>query len=176
MSTDLVERLRNAIRDVPDFPSEGILFKDITPVLADGELFGAVVELFVSRLRDRRIDKVAAIDARGFILGGAMACELGCGFVPIRKKGKLPHETLSASYELEYGENTLEIHRDACGAGERLVLVDDLLATGGTAAAACGMIRELGAELVEALFLVELTFLHGRDKLTHLPVYAPVVY
>ena len=171
-----VDQIRNAIRDVPDFPKPGILFKDITPVLADPALFAACVNLLAERLRDRRIDKVAAIDARGFLFGGALARELDCGVVPIRKEGKLPWKTVSASYELEYGSNTLEIHRDAFQLGDRVVLVDDLLATGGTARACAHMIGELGADLVEAQFLVELAFLHGREQLGGIPVFAPVVF
>src|ERR1700741_5657129 len=136
MGSDTVERLRAAVRDVPDFPKKGIVFKDITPVLSDPDLFRASIDLFLERCRGREVDKIVGIDARGFVFGSAIAYELGVGFVPIRKRGKLPYQTEVAKYSLEYGEAEMEMHIDAIGAGERIVLVDDLLATGGTAAAA----------------------------------------
>jgi adenine phosphoribosyltransferase len=171
-----VEKLKAAIRDVPDFPKPGILFKDITPVLADPALFRMAIDLFVARLDDKAVAKVAAIDARGFMFGAAVADRLGLGFVPVRKAGKLPYKTYEASYALEYGTNTIAIHQDAFGPGERVVLIDDLLATGGTAAAAVDLIRKAGGELVEAQFLIELAFLEGRAKLAGTPVFAPIVY
>jgi adenine phosphoribosyltransferase len=171
-----VEKLKAAIRDVPDFPKPGILFKDITPVLADPALFRMAIDLFVARLDDKAVAKVAAIDARGFMFGAAVADRLGLGFVPVRKAGKLPYKTYEASYALEYGTNTIAIHQDAFGPGERVVLIDDLLATGGTAAAAVDLIRKAGGELVEAQFLIELAFIEGRAKLAGTPVFAPIVY
>ena len=171
-----IEAIRAAIRDVPDFPKPGILFKDITPVLADPALFRAAVALFVARHRGGGLTRVAAIESRGFLFGSAVAHELGLGLIPVRKKGKLPYHTVSASYALEYGEATIEMHRDACGPGDRVLLIDDLLATGGTALAAAGLIERLGASVAEIDFLVELTFLPGRQKLAAYPVFAPISY
>ncbi len=164
--------LRQAIRDVPDFPKPGIVFKDITPILADAELFRLSIDSFVSASRDLRPDKIVGIDARGFLFGAAVAYELGVGFVPVRKKGKLPYRCESAAYQLEYGTAIAEMHSDALRPGERVVLIDDLLATGGTAAAAIQLIQKIGAELVEAQFLIELGFLHGRKNLGDSPVRA----
>ncbi len=157
--------LRAAVRDVPDFPKPGIIFKDITPILGDGALFRQAIGAFVAACRDLEISKVIGIDARGFIFSAAVAHELGAGLVPIRKKGKLPWKTESAAYKLEYGEAVMEMHIDAIQPGERVMLVDDLLATGGTAAAAVKLIERTGAELVEAQFLIELEFLDGRAAL-----------
>lgn len=157
--------LRAAIRDVPDFPKPGILFKDITPILADGALFKLSIDAFVESARPLGIDKVVGIDARGFLFGAAVAYELGVGFVPVRKKGKLPFTCQSAAYTLEYGEAVVEMHIDALRPGERVVLIDDLLATGGTAAAAVKLIGKMRAELVLAQFLIELGFLGGRKNL-----------
>lgn len=170
MGSETVERLRAAVRDVPDFPKKGIVFKDITPVLSDPALFRASIDLFLERCRDREVDKVVGIDARGFVFGSAVAYELGVGFVPIRKRGKLPYRTEIAKYSLEYGEAEVEMHTDAVTAGERVVLVDDLLATGGTSAAAAALIRKTGAKLLEAQFLIELEFLEGRKRLEPTPV------
>jgi len=163
---DQVARITQAIRDIPDFPKPGVIFKDITPVLADGELFRELIEFFAEELAPGSCDCVAGIDARGFIIGGALALRLGVGFVPIRKKGKLPFDCISEDYTLEYGTGTLEMHRDAVKPGQRVLLIDDLLATGGSAAAAVRMLRTLGAEVVGIRFLMELEFLHGRDALT----------
>jgi len=171
-----VERLKAAIRDVPDFPQPGILFKDITPVLADPELFKLAVELFADRHTRNRIDYVAVVEARGFIFGSALAYRLGAGIVPIRKKGKLPYQTLEATYDLEYGTATLQVHVDALETGSRVLLIDDLLATGGTAAAAAGMIEKLGGTVVEIDFLIELAFLKGREKLSGYEIFAPIVF
>lgn len=171
-----MDRVRTAIRDVPDFPKPGILFKDITPVLSDPVLFKLVVDAFAARLKQKSVEKIAGIESRGFIFGAAVACQLGVGFVPVRKKGKLPYKTIEQSYELEYGTATLEIHEDAFRAGERVAVVDDLLATGGTAKAAATLIEKLGANVVELDFLVELAFLKGRDKLTRYTLFAPVVF
>src|SRR5262249_32815842 len=170
MASEMLEELRVAVRDVSDFPKKGIVFKDITPVLSDPVLFRASIDLFLERCRGRNIDKIVAIDARGFLFGSAVAYELGLGFVPIRKRGKLPYQTDTAKYSLEYGEAEMEMHIDAVTAGERVVLVDDLLATGGTSAAAAGLIREAGGDLLEAQFLIELEFLNGRKQLEPTPV------
>lgn len=170
MTQGTIQKLRAAVRDVPDFPKRGIVFKDITPVLNDPALFRVSIDLFLERCRGRKIDKIVGIDARGFVFGSAVAYELGVGFVPIRKRGKLPYQTETAKYSLEYGEAEMEMHIDAIGAGERVVLVDDLLATGGTSAAAAVLIRKAGGELLEAQFLIELESLHGRNQLEPTPV------
>ncbi len=162
--------LRTAVRDVPDFPKPGILFKDITPILADGALFRKAVDCFVEVNRGVGIDKIVGIDARGFLFGAAAAYALGVGFVPVRKKGKLPYQAEAVAYALEYGESSVEIHVDAISPGERVVLIDDLLATGGTAAAAVELIAKVGGQLLEAQFLIELEFLNGRGRLRELPV------
>jgi len=161
----MVERLREAIRDVHGFPKAGIVFKDITPILGDGELFRLSIDLLCRTAGGEKIDKVVGIDARGFIFAAVVADRLGVGFVPIRKKGKLPWKCIEESYALEYGEAVVEIHEDAIKPGERILLVDDLLATGGTAAAAVKLLEGLGAEIVAVSFLIELCFLKGRDKL-----------
>jgi len=176
MALGRVEELRAAVRDVPDFPKRGIVFKDITPVLSDPVLFRASVDLFLERCRGLKIDKIVGIDARGFLFGSAVAYELGLGFVPIRKRGKLPYRTETAKYSLEYGEAEMEMHVDAMSAGERIVLVDDLLATGGTSAAAAVLIRKAGGHLLEAQFLIELESLHGRKRLQPTPVTAFLKY
>ena len=170
MGSETVEKLRAAVRDVPDFPKKGIMFKDITPVLSDPSLFRASIDLFLERCRGREVDKIVGIDARGFVFGSAVAYQLGVGFVPIRKRGKLPYRTEIAKYSLEYGEAEVEMHTDAVSEGERIVLVDDLLATGGTSAAAAALIRNAGADLIEAQFLIELEFLEGRKRLDPTPV------
>jgi adenine phosphoribosyltransferase len=174
--TDMLERLRMAIRDVPDFPKKGIVFKDITPLLGDRALFRASIDLFLERSRGKKIDKIVGIDARGFLFGSAVAYELGVGFVPIRKRGKLPYKTEIAKYSLEYGEAEMEMHIDAIIAGERVVLVDDLLATGGTSAAAAALIHKVGGHLLEAQFLIELEFLNGRKQLKATPVISFLKY
>jgi len=170
MALDLIGKLRAGVRDVLDFPKKGIVFKDITPVLNDPVLFRASIDLFLQRCRGRNIDKIVGIDARGFVFGSAVAYELGVGFVPIRKRGKLPYRTETAKYSLEYGEAEVEMHIDAIRASERVVLVDDLLATGGTSAAAAVLIRKAGGHLLEAQFLIELESLHGRSQLDPIPV------
>ena len=174
--TDMLERLRMAIRDVPDFPKKGIVFKDITPLLGDRALFRASIDLFLERSRGKKIDKIVGIDARGFLFGSAVAYELGVGFVPIRKRGKLPYKTEIAKYSLEYGEAEMEMHIDAIIAGERVALVDDLLATGGTSAAAAALIHKVGGHLLEAQFLIELEFLNGRKQLEATPVISFLKY
>jgi len=160
-----IETLRSTIRDVPDFPKPGIIFKDITTILKDGALFRNSVDLFLEQCRGKSIDKVVGIDARGFLFGSAVAYELGIGFIPLRKKGRLPYKTESAAYTLEYGEAEMELHIDAIERDEKVVLIDDLLATGGTSASAVTLINKVGGELVAAIFLIELEFLHGRKKL-----------
>jgi len=171
-----VEQIKAIIRDIPDFPQEGVLFKDITPILSDPALFKAAVDLFVERHRESGLDKIAVVESRGFVFGSAVAYLLGVGLVPIRKEGKLPAETVNATYQLEYGTATVEMHRDALQAGERVLLLDDLLATGGTAAASAGLVEKLGATVVEVDFLIELAFLNGREKLVSHQVYAPIVF
>jgi adenine phosphoribosyltransferase len=166
------EALKAAIRDVVDFPKPGIVFKDITPVLADGALFRESITLLCETAGGATIDKVVGIDARGFIFAAAVADRLGAGFVPVRKKGKLPWKTRQTAYALEYGEAIVEIHDDAVKPGEAVLLVDDLLATGGTAAAALKLLDELGANLVGVSVLIELAFLNGRAKLAPHPVSA----
>jgi adenine phosphoribosyltransferase len=176
MALGRLEDVRAAVRDVPDFPKRGIVFKDITPVLSDPVLFRASIDLFLERCRGLKIDKVVGIDARGFLFGSAVAYELSIGFVPIRKRGKLPYRTEVAKYSLEYGDAEMEMHVDAISAGERIVLIDDLLATGGTSAAAAVLIRKAGGHLLEAQFLIELESLHGRKRLQPTPVTAFLKY
>jgi adenine phosphoribosyltransferase len=161
---------------VPDFPKQGIIFKDITTVLKDGSLFRASVDLFLEECRGKKIDKVVGIDARGFLFGSAVAYELGIGFVPLRKKGRLPYKTETAAYTLEYGEAEMELHIDAIEQGEKVVLIDDLLATGGTSASAVTLIKKVGGDLVSAIFLIELEFLNGRQKLAPTPVISFLKY
>ena len=168
--TDSISLLRAAVRDVPDFPKPGILFKDITPILAEGDLFRRAVDCFINASQAAGAQKVVGIDARGFIFGAAAAYALGVGFVPVRKKGKLPFQSEAVAYSLEYGEAVVEIHVDAITPGERVVLIDDLLATGGTAEAATKLISKMGGVLVEAQFLIELEFLKGRDRLNGVPI------
>lgn len=160
-----LETLRSAIRDVPDFPKPGIVFKDITTLLGDRALFRRALDLLTVTAGDWPVEKVVAIESRGFILGGALAERLGAGFVPVRKPGKLPWKCRRASYQLEYGQDTLEMHEDALRAGERVVVVDDVIATGGTAQAVGRLVEESGGQLSGFLFLVELGFLGGRSKL-----------
>ena len=171
-----LEAIRSAIRDVPDFPKPGIVFKDITPVLSDPDLLRFSIDAFCDLAAGLNVEKVVGIDARGFIFGGAVALCLGAGFVPMRKRGKLPWATESASYSLEYGEAVLEVHKDAIIPGEKVLLVDDLLATGGTCAAALQLVHRLGGEIVGAHFLVELAFLEGRKNLNCQGVESLVVY
>lgn len=169
-----LQAIKEAVRDVPDFPKQGIVFKDITPVLGDGELFRECISLLAARVKASGATKVAGLDARGFIFGAAVADRLGIGFVPIRKAGKLPSETRSVSYDLEYGSSTLEIHQDAIAIGEKVAIVDDLLATGGTAGAAIELLNE--ADIVGAYFMIELGFLQGRENLIGVPVDSLITY
>ena len=161
----LIEELKNSIRDIPDFPKKGIIFKDITTLLKDGRKFREAIDCIVERYKDKKIDKVVAIEARGFILGSVVAYQLGAGIVPVRKKGKLPYETNSVEYELEYGKDSLEIHKDAIKPDDKVLVVDDLLATGGTMNAVCDLIERSKGEVAEVAFLIELGFLKGRDRL-----------
>ena len=176
MSQATRAEIEQAIRNVPDFPKPGIQFKDITPVLANSRLLEATIEHLVASARGQRVDKVVGIDARGFIFGAAAAIKLGAGFVPVRKKGKLPWATHEESYDLEYGSATVAIHTDAVKSGERVLLMDDLLATGGTAAAAVRLLERLGAEIVGISFLIELSFLKGRSRLGSHPVESLIQY
>ena len=168
--------IAHAIRNVPDFPKPGIQFKDITPVLADARLFAGAVDLLTTNFKPGSVDAVVGIDARGFIFAAAAAVKLQAGFVPVRKKGKLPYKTHEQDYALEYGTATVAIHVDALKPGSRVLLVDDLLATGGTAAAAAQLVEKLGANILEIGFLIELSFLNGRDKLKGYPIRSLVTY
>jgi len=158
--------LRDYIRDVPDFPKPGIMFRDITPLLASPEAFGQVIDTFAERYQDARVDAVLAAEARGFIFAAPLALKLGASFVPVRKPGKLPFEKMAFEYDLEYGSDRLEMHVDAVKQGERVLMIDDLLATGGTMQACVKMAEKAGAEVVGCAFLIELTFIPGREKLT----------
>jgi len=160
-----MQELKDIIRDVPDFPKKGIIFKDITTLLSDGRSFHRMVDLIAHRYVGQRIDKIVGVEARGFVLGAALAYKLGAGITLVRKPGKLPYKTRKVSYELEYGTDTLEIHEDAFKPGDRVIIADDLLATGGTVAAVVKLVEGLGAEIVECAFMTELEFLHGRQKL-----------
>lgn len=172
-----MDLIANAIRAIPDFPKPGILFRDITTLLNNPEAFKASIDQFVDRYRDQNIDAVVGIESRGFIFGSVVAYCLNCGVVPIRKKGKLPAETYRETYSLEYGEDTIEIHRDALSSGSRIVLIDDLLATGGTMSAAVRLIKQFsGVEVVEAAFLIELADLNGRALLEDTPVFSVIQY
>ena len=158
--------IKDKIRTVPNWPKPGVMFRDITTLLKDAEGFKAVADEFVKRYKDVKIDKVAGIESRGFIVGAILADRLGVGFVPIRKKGKLPAEVISEEYDLEYGQDKIEMHTDAISAGDKILLVDDLIATGGTAAAACKLIQKAGGEVVECAFIINLPDLKGVAKLT----------
>ncbi len=157
--------LKRFIRDIPDFPKPGIMFKDITPLLKDPKAFSAAIDFLAGQFRETRIDHIAGIESRGFIIGAALAMNLGKGFLPIRKPGKLPFKTRRKEYKLEYGSDAVEIHEDAVKAGEKVLLVDDVLATGGTARAAADLLKEIGADLAGIAFLAELSFLKGIDRL-----------
>jgi adenine phosphoribosyltransferase len=173
---DDIATIREAIRDIPNFPKPGIVFKDITPLLSNGRLFARTIDLIAERYRDQKIDAVLGIESRGFIVGSALAYKLGAGFCIVRKPGKLPYETHSASYALEYGTDTLEIHVDALPARARVVIADDLIATGGTAAATAELVTKLGGTVVECAFVIELAFLKGREKLKPHRVFSILQY
>ena len=170
------QEIARAIRNVPDFPKPGIQFKDITPVLADARLFAGAIELLTQNFKPGSVDAVVGIDARGFIFAAAAAVKLQAGFIPVRKKGKLPYQTIEQDYALEYGHATVAIHTDALKPGSRVLLVDDLLATGGTSAAAVALVQKLGGKILEAGFLIELKFLNGREKLSGIPIRSLVSY
>jgi len=170
------EHLKKSIRDVPDFPKKGILFKDITTLCKDPLMFQRMVDLLSHRYIGRGVDLIVGIEARGFIVGAALAYKIGAGVVLVRKPGKLPHKTHSASYTLEYGEDSLEIHQDAIEKGQKVVIADDLLATGGTAEAVIELVTRMGGEIVECAFIVELDQLKGRDKLSPHAVYSLINY
>ncbi|MEX2420273.1 MAG: adenine phosphoribosyltransferase [Actinomycetota bacterium] len=171
-----IEQVKALIRDIPDFPKEGVVFKDITPLLADELAFSTVIDLIVVHFGRGNVDKVVGIEARGFILASPVAYHFGAGFVPVRKAGKLPWQTEAAEYELEYGTATLEIHRDAVAAGERVLIVDDVLATGGTARATAKLVEQIGGKVIGISCLIELGFLHGRDKLEGYDLFTLISY
>jgi len=172
MKTERLQRLKRSIRDVPGFPKEGIIFKDITTLLKDSSIFRLAVNEIANRYARQKIDAVVSVEARGFIFGAAVAYKLGAGVIPVRKKGKLPHRTISITYDLEYGQDTLEIHEDAIEEGARVLIVDDLLATGGTTKAVIDLIKKLRGRIKGVAFLIELTALKGRSKLKGYPVFS----
>jgi len=171
MTPDSLTQLRSAIRDVPDFPQPGIVFKDITPVLADAALLKLAIDGMAEAVAGQKVDKIVGVDARGFIFGSMLAQKLGTGFIPARKKGKLPWKTRSLDYALEYGTNCIEMHLDAIRPGENILLADDLLATGGTAAASLDLMKQAGANILGSVFFIELDFLQGRERVAG---YGPV--
>ncbi|HYT79742.1 MAG TPA: adenine phosphoribosyltransferase [Actinomycetota bacterium] len=173
---DTKERIKGLIRDIPDFPQPGIVFKDITPLLADDDAFSSVIDLIVVRYGRGNIDKVVGIEARGFILASPVAYHFGAGFVPVRKEGKLPWDTEREEYALEYGTAVLEIHKDAIGSGDRVLIVDDVLATGGTAKATAKLVERLGGKVIGIACLIELTFLKGRDNLAGYDFFSLITY
>ncbi|HBC46506.1 MAG TPA: adenine phosphoribosyltransferase [candidate division Zixibacteria bacterium] len=173
MTTD---ELKNKIRNVPDFPIKGVMFRDITTLVKDKVAFKYVIDHLYERYKNKKIDQIIGIESRGFIFGGALAHRLGCGFVPARKPGKLPGETIEESYELEYGRTSLQLHTDAIKKGDRVLVLDDLLATGGTIRATTNMVERLGGTIVEIAVVIELSFLKGRDKLKNYNIYAMLDY
>ena len=172
----MLDLLKARIRDIPDFPQKGIVFKDVTPLLADPQAFNMVINLLADRYIGHHVDRVVGVEARGFILGAALAYKLNTGLILVRKPGKLPAETLKAAYELEYGADQLEVHKDALPPGSRVVLVDDLIATGGTICAAINLINKLECEIVELAFLIELCALNGRQRLCDYKVFSLLQY
>ncbi len=168
--------LKEVIRDIPDFPKEGIIFKDITTLLKDKQALKKSIDLFAKKFKDEKIDYVVGIESRGFIFGAALAYKLKVGFVPVRKKGKLPYKTKAVTYDLEYGSDTLEIHEDAVEPNSRVLVVDDLIATGGTVKAVADLLKDMKADVVALAFLVELRFLKGKDKIKDYPVYSIIKY
>jgi len=172
----MIEMLKAKIRDIPDFPQPGIVFKDITPLLGDAKAFGAAIERLRQRYSGQHVDYVVGVEARGLVIGAALANALGTGFIMVRKPGKLPAETLQATYQLEYGTDSLEIHLDAMSPGSQVVIVDDVLATGGTMTAVTELVATLKAEIIELAFLIELSFLNGRSKLTNHSLYSLIQY
>jgi adenine phosphoribosyltransferase len=176
MGDERIQALKAKIRDIPDFPKSGVVFKDITPLLADGQAFQTAVDLLSNRYLGTTLDLVVGVEARGFIIGSVLAYKLRVGHVIIRKAGKLPYKTHRAVYHLEYGTDTLEIHQDAIHPGQRVLIADDVLATGGTVATAIDLVKKLGGEIIELAFLVELTFLKGREKLRDYPIFSLIKY
>jgi len=176
MADDRIELIRSRIRDVPDFPKPGILFKDITPMLADPRAFNLCLDLMAEPFDGQSIDAIVGIESRGFIFGGALAARLNCSFVPVRKPGKLPAATHKISYSLEYGNDAVEIHTDAIRPKQRVLIVDDLIATGGTCWAACELVRALGGEVVGASFVIELGFLDGRKRIAPVQAHSLLLY
>lgn len=171
-----MEKIKSAIRGIPDFPKPGILFYDITPILQHPEHFKTVLEALTERYKSMGISKILAMEARGFIFAAPLASAIGAGFVPLRKPGKLPYKTVSENFNLEYGSDSLEMHEDAVEAGEKVLVLDDLLATGGTAEASIRLARKQGADVVEAGFVIELSFLNGRKRLGDVPVYSMIQF
>jgi adenine phosphoribosyltransferase len=170
------EYIKSKVRSIPDWPINGVIFRDITTLLQDPKAYKAICSIFYNRYVDRKVDKIVGIDARGFLFGSILAYELNIGFVPIRKKGKLPYKTISESYSLEYGEETIEIHEDAISSGERIVIIDDLMATGGTIAASASLVKKLGGDILECAFVIELPDLKGRDKMGNQDCFAIVEF
>ena len=168
--------LTKFIRDVPDFPKKGIIFKDITPLLKNKKSLKTMVDIFYNYYKSKKIDKIVSMESRGFIIGSALAYKLGAGFVPVRKKGKLPYKTISVTYDLEYGKDTLEIHKDSINPGDHVLIIDDVLATGGTAKAVTELIEKLSGKIAGLGFLIELSFLKGRDKLDKYNLYSIITY
>lgn len=166
------ERIKGKVRSIPDWPIKGVIFRDITTLLQDPAIFKEICDLFYKRYANREIDKIVGIDARGFLFGAVLAYKLGIGFIPVRKKGKLPYKTVSESYSLEYGEETVEIHEDAIQEGDKVVIVDDLMATGGTISAAVNLVEKLGGNVMECAFVIELPDLKGRDNIPNQNVYS----
>jgi adenine phosphoribosyltransferase len=171
-----MDALKKVIREVPDYPKKGILFYDITTLVQNPKAFAQAMDAMAERYVDREIDAVAGVESRGFIFGAAMALRLGTGFIMVRKPGKLPADVISETYALEYGEDTIEMHRDAVQKGQKILVVDDLLATGGTAAATCNLIEKAGGEVAECCFMIELNFLNGREKLAGQKVFSLLQY
>jgi adenine phosphoribosyltransferase len=168
--------IKSKVRSIPDWPIKGVIFRDITTLLQDPKAHREISTIFYNRYADQNVDKIVGIDARGFLFGSVLAYKLDVGFIPIRKKGKLPYKTIGESYTLEYGEETVEIHEDALSSGERVVIIDDLMATGGTMAAAASLVRKLGAEIIECAFVLELPDLNGREKLGNQKVFSIVEF
>lgn len=171
-----IEELKNFIRDIPDFPKKGIIFRDITPLLKNPEAFKFAVDSMLEQFKSLKVDKIVSMEARGFIFGSVLSYNLDCGFVPVRKKGKLPYETVSIEYELEYGKDTLEIHKDAINVGDNVVIVDDVLATGGTARAVSKLVEKCGGKVVGLSFLIELTYLNPRKNLVGYNIFSLIRY
>lgn len=173
---NLSSKIASVIRDVPDFPKKGIIFKDITPLLNDPGVFGMTMDAFVKRYAGKGVTKVIGIEARGFIIAAPIALKLNAGFIPVRKEGKLPYKTISATYDLEYGKDTLQIHEDALNPEDKVLIVDDVLATGGTAKAVCSLVEKLGAKVYSVAMLIELGFLNGKEKLSGYDLFCLIKY